>query len=159
ALMITGFVDEARAWRDWLLRAAAGKPSELQILYGPAGERRIPELEIPWLPGYRGPVPVRIGNAAVKQVQLDVSGQLIHTMDLARRAGIKLDEDSWQFEKAVMDFLETGWRQPDEGIWEVRGPRRHFTHSKVMAWVAFDRMVKAVRRFHHDGPVERWERL
>jgi GH15 family glucan-1,4-alpha-glucosidase len=159
ALTISGHVDEARAWRDWLLRAVAGKPSELQILYGPAGERRIPELELPWLPGYERSRPVRIGNAAATQFQLDVYGELIDSMHIARRAGIPADENAWRLERAVLEFLETAWREPDEGIWEVRGPRRHFTHSKVMAWVAFDRAVKAVKHLGCDGPAERWARL
>jgi GH15 family glucan-1,4-alpha-glucosidase len=159
ALMLTGHVDEARAWRDWLLRAVAGKPDELQILYGPAGERRIPEIEIPWLPGYEGSAPVRTGNAAAKQFQLDVYGELIDTMHIARRSGIAADQNAWRLERAILEFLETAWLEPDEGIWEVRGPRRHFTHSKVMAWVAFDRAVKAVARLGCDGPAERWARL
>jgi GH15 family glucan-1,4-alpha-glucosidase len=159
ALMITGYVDEARAWRDWLLRAVAGKPDELQTLYGPAGERRLPETEIPWLPGYEGSAPVRTGNAAAKQFQLDVYGEVIDTMHLTRRAGIEADENGWRLERALLDFLESAWREPDEGIWEVRGPRRHFTHSKVMAWVAFDRAVKAVTHLGCDGPAERWTRI
>ncbi len=159
ALMITGYVDEARAWRDWLLRAVAGEPDTLQILYGPAGERRIPEIELPWLPGYEGSAPVRIGNAAAKQFQLDVYGELIDSMHIARRAGIPVDGDAWRLEQALLDFLESAWRKPDEGIWEVRGPRRHFTHSKVMAWVAFDRAVKAVRHLGCDGPADRWARV
>jgi GH15 family glucan-1,4-alpha-glucosidase len=159
ALMITGFVDEARAWRDWLLRAVAGKPDQLQILYGPAGERRMPEIELPWLPGYEGSAPVRTGNAAAKQFQLDVYGELIDSMHIARLAGIAADQDAWRLEQALLEFLESAWRTPDEGIWEVRGPRRHFTHSKVMAWVAFDRAVKAVRHLGCDGPAERWARV
>ena len=159
ALMITGHMEEARAWRDWLVRAVAGKPNELQVLYGPAGERRLPEMELPWLPGYERSVPVRIGNAAARQFQLDVYGELIDTMHIARRAGLQADENVWQVERALLDFLETAWREPDDGIWEIRGPRRHFTHSKVMAWVAFDRAAKAVRHFGCDGPAERWTRL
>jgi GH15 family glucan-1,4-alpha-glucosidase len=159
ALMISGYADEARAWRDWLLRAVAGQPDKLQILYGPAGERRVPEIEIPWLPGYEGSRPVRTGNAAATQFQLDVYGELIDTMHIARRTGIEPDENDWHLECAVLDFLETAWREPDEGIWEVRGPRRHFTHSKVMAWVAFDRAVKAVERMGCAGPADRWARV
>jgi GH15 family glucan-1,4-alpha-glucosidase len=159
ALMIAGYVDEAVAWRDWLLRAVAGNPRALQIVYGPAGERRLPETEIPWLPGYEGSSPVRVGNAAVEQHQLDVYGELMDVMQVGRRAGIRHDGDSWELQKALMDFLESAWRRPDEGIWEVRGPRRHFTHSKVMAWVAFDRAVRAVETFGHDGPVARWRGL
>jgi len=159
ALMISGYVDEAAAWRDWLLRAVAGKPEDLHSLYGPAGERRIPEYEIPWLPGYDGARPVRVGNAAVDQFQLDVYGEVLDTMHFARRAGLAPEEEAWRLELALIDFLESAWRLPDEGIWEVRGPRRHFTHSKVMAWVAFDRAVKAVERFGRPGPAERWRRL
>ena len=159
ALMVAGYVDEAKAWRDWLLRAVAGCPNELQVLYGPAGERRLPEAELPWLPGYERSGPVRVGNAAVRQFQLDVYGELMDSMHMARRSGIETDGDGWRLQRAVMDFLESGWREPDEGIWEVRGPRRHFTHSKVMAWVAFDRAVKAVECFGCDGPAERWRRL
>jgi len=159
ALLLAGYVEEATAWRDWLLRAVAGAPGDLQILYGPAGERRLPEQEIPWLPGYERSKPVRIGNAAVQQLQLDVYGELMDTLHTARRAGIRPDDASWDLARALLDFLESGWRSPDEGIWEVRGPRRHFTHSKVMAWVAFDRAVKAVEEFRREGPVERWCRL
>jgi GH15 family glucan-1,4-alpha-glucosidase len=159
ALMVSGYVEEAKAWLAWLLRAVAGRPSELQILYGAAGERRISEQELPWLPGYEGSQPVRIGNAAVRQFQLDVYGELMDTMHVARRAGLEPDADSWEFQRVVMDYLESAWREPDEGLWEVRGPRRHFTHSKVMAWVAFDRGVKAIERFGCDGPLERWRRL
>jgi GH15 family glucan-1,4-alpha-glucosidase len=159
ALMIAGYVDEAKAWRDWLLRAVAGKPSDLQIVYGPAGERRLVEYELPWLPGYERSAPVRVGNAAVHQFQLDVYGEILDTMHLTRRAGIEPDEADWDLERKLIEFLETSWKEPDEGIWEVRGPRRHFTHSKVMAWVAFDRAVKAVRRFRCEGPVDRWRKL
>ena len=159
ALMISGYTDEAAAWRDWLLRAVAGKPDDLHILYGPAGERRIPEYEIPWLPGYESARPVRIGNAAVSQFQLDVYGEVLDTLHIARRAGLAPEAEAWNLEQKLVEFLESAWREPDEGIWEVRGPRRHFTHSKVMAWVAFDRAVKAVQRFNCEGPVERWRRL
>jgi GH15 family glucan-1,4-alpha-glucosidase len=159
ALMIAGYVEEAKAWRDWLLRAVAGRPSELQMLYGPAGERRLPEIELPWLPGYEGSAPVHIGNAAANQFQLDVYGEVMDSMHMARRTGIEPHADGWSLQRALMEFLESAWQEPDEGIWEVRGPRRHFTHSKVMAWVAFDRAVKAVERFGCDGPVERWRAL
>jgi len=159
ALMICGYVEEARAWRDWLLRAVAGKPTDLQIVYGPAGERRIAEYEIPWLPGYDGSSPVRVGNAAVGQFQLDVYGELMDAMHMTRRMGIEPEEEAWDLQRALLDFLESAWTTPDDGIWEVRGPRRHFTHSKVMAWVALDRAVKAVERFGCDGPVERWKKL
>jgi GH15 family glucan-1,4-alpha-glucosidase len=158
ALGLGGYVDEARAWRDWLLRAVAGDPSKLQILYGVSGERRIPELELGWLPGYERSKPVRVGNAAANQLQLDVYGEVLDAMHIARRMGLEkhVDLDAWSLQRALLDHLESCWHEPDEGIWEVRGPRRHFTHSKVMAWVAFDRAVKAVERFGHDGPVDRW---
>jgi GH15 family glucan-1,4-alpha-glucosidase len=159
ALMLAGYVDEATAWRDWLLRAVAGSPSDLQSVYGPAGERRLSELVLEWLPGYGGAVPVRIGNQAARQFQLDVYGEVMDSMHTARRVGIPADVESWDLEREIMHFLETAWRHPDEGLWEVRGPRRHFTHSKVMAWVAADRAVKAIERFHLEGPVDRWRRL
>ena len=159
ALMVTGFVDEARAWRDWLLRAAAGDPAELQILYGAAGERRIPEIELPWLPGYAGSRPVRAGNAAVRQFQLDVYGELIDCMHVARRAGIDPEDEAWALERKIVEHVAACWREPDEGLWEVRGPRQHFTHSKVMAWVAIDRAIKAVERFGREGPVDDWRAL
>ncbi len=159
ALMTAGYVAEARAWRDWLLRAVAGQPSALQIMYGPAGERRLPEQELEWLPGYAGSKPVRIGNAASRQLQLDVYGEVMDAMHQARRVGIEPSTPAWQLQRGLLDFLESAWHEPDEGIWEVRGPRRHFTHSKVMAWVAMDRAVKAVEWLGLDGPAERWRRL
>ena len=139
-----------------VLRAVAGAPSTLQTIYGVAGERRLPEMELPWLPGYEGSRPVRIGNAAVDQLQLDVYGEVMDTLHLGRRIGLQVDEDAWRLQKAILEHLATAWRSPDEGIWEVRGPRRQFTHSKVMCWVAFDRAVKAVERFGRDGPVDLW---
>jgi GH15 family glucan-1,4-alpha-glucosidase len=159
ALMTAGYRDEAQAWRDWLLRAVAGSPSDMQIMYGCGGERRLPELVLDWLPGYEGARPVRIGNAAVNQFQLDVFGEVMDSLHQARRVGIPPDPFSWGLQRSLMEFLESRWTEPDEGIWEVRGPRRHFTHSKVMAWVAADRAVKAVERFGLDGPVARWGRL
>ena len=159
ALMLAGYKEEAGAWRDWLLRAVAGDPSRLQILYGVSGERRLPELELGWLPGYEGSAPVRIGNAAVDQFQLDVYGELMDAMHQARRVGIHPDAHAWKIERAILNFLEQCWQKPDEGIWEVRGPRRHFTHSKVMAWVALDRGVKAVERFGHSGPADKWRKV
>ncbi len=156
SLMSAGFVAEAAAWRDWLLRAVAGDPRQMQIMYGPAGERRLPELELDWLPGYEGSRPVRIGNAAAGQCQLDVYGEVMDCLHQARKAGLPPDPVSWGVQTVLLEFLETAWREPDEGLWEVRGPRRHFTHSKVMAWVAFDRAVKAVERHDLSGPVERW---
>jgi GH15 family glucan-1,4-alpha-glucosidase len=156
ALVLSGFKDEAVAWRDWLLRAIAGAPEQLQIMYGVAGERRLPELELPWLPGYQGSKPVRIGNAAVKQFQLDVYGEVMDALHQAHRVGLPADPYAWAVQQKMLAFLETGWQQPDEGLWEVRGERQHFTHSKVMAWVAFDRAVKACDRLKLDGPVDRW---
>jgi GH15 family glucan-1,4-alpha-glucosidase len=159
ALLISGYHDEARAWRDWLLRAVAGRPSDLQILYGVAGERRLTEVQVDWLLGYEGARPVRVGNAASQQLQLDVYGEVMDTMHVARRSGVEPDEAAWNLERALLDFMESAWDRPDNGIWEVRGPRRHFTHSRVMAWVAMDRAVKAVERFGLDGPVDRWRRV
>jgi GH15 family glucan-1,4-alpha-glucosidase len=156
ALMLGGYTEEARAWREWLLRAVAGKPGELNIMYGLGGERRLPELELPWLSGYQGASPVRIGNAAYGQFQLDVYGELMDAMHCARRSGLDPDENAWRLQYALAEYLESAWREPDEGIWEVRGPRRHFTHSKIMAWVAMDRVVKAIERFGVEGPLERW---
>jgi GH15 family glucan-1,4-alpha-glucosidase len=159
ALMLAGYTAEACAWREWLLRAVAGKPSELNIMYGLAGERRLPEMELKWLPGYEGSSPVRIGNAACEQFQLDVYGELMDAMHLARRGGLDPDDNAWRVERSLTEYLESAWSQPDNGIWEMRGPKRHFTHSKVMAWVAVDRMVKAVERFRLEGSVERWRSL
>jgi len=159
ALMIGGYTEEAAAWRNWLLRAVAGDPSSLQIMYGMHGERRLPELELPWLPGYENSRPVRLGNAACTQLQLDVYGEVMDSLHLTRRAGLENDADAWALQLALLGHLEEAWRQQDEGIWEVRGPRRHFTHSKVMAWVAFDRAVKAVERYSESGPFDRWRQL
>jgi GH15 family glucan-1,4-alpha-glucosidase len=159
ALIHAGYHDEAGAWRDWLLRAVAGSPPELQIMYGPAGERRLTELELDWLPGYEGSAPVRIGNAASRQFQLDVFGEMMDALAQARDAGLHADPAAWRLQAALLGYLETVWEEPDEGIWEVRGSRRHFVHSKVMAWVAFDRAVQAVERHGHDGPVDRWRTL
>ena len=159
ALMLGGFEAEAAAWRDWLLRVAAGAPDQLQIMYGPAGERRLPEMALDWLAGYEGSKPVRIGNAASGQFQLDVYGEVMDCMHQARRGGVDEDPDAWALQRALMTFVADHWQEPDEGIWEVRGPRRHFTHSKAMAWVAADRAVKAVEQFGLEGPVERWRQL
>ena len=145
ALMSVGYIDEARRWRDWLVRAVAGSPDRLQIMYGPAGERRLTEFEIDWLPGYEGSKPVRVGNAATKQFQLDVYGEVADALHACQLVGVPSEPEVWPLQRALLDFLEHGWRHPDEGIWEVRGPRRHFTHSKVMAWVAFDRAVKGAQ--------------
>ena len=159
ALMAGGYREEASAWRDWLLRAAAGCKSQLQIMYGPAGERRLPELELPHLGGYENSQPVRVGNAASRQFQLDVFGEVIDAMHQARRHGIDCSEESWRLERHVMALLESRWQEPDEGIWEIRGDRRQFTHSKVMAWVAADRAIKAVESFGFDGDASRWKVL
>jgi GH15 family glucan-1,4-alpha-glucosidase len=156
ALMLAGLTEEAKAWREWLLRAVAGQPRQMQILYGVAGERRITEQELDWLAGYQGSRPVRVGNAAVNQFQLDVYGEVMDALHLGRHIGLESDETAWDFQQALLEFLESNWRQPDEGIWEIRGPRRHFTHSKVMAWVALDRAIKAVELLGHEGPVDRW---
>jgi GH15 family glucan-1,4-alpha-glucosidase len=159
ALMIGGYTEEAAAWRNWLLRAVAGDPSSLHIMYGMRGERRLPEFELPSLSGYEDSRPVRVGNAAATQLQLDVYGEVMDALHLARRAGLQNDPDAWALQRALVRHLEVAWRQPDEGIWEVRGPRRHFTHSKVMAWVAFDRAVKGAERYGAPGPVDRWRQL
>ncbi len=156
ALIGAGFLDEAKAWRDWLLRAIAGSPEDLRIMYGVAGERRLAEYEVPSLRGYEGAVPVRIGNAAAEQLQLDVYGEVLGAFYAGRVAGLPAEEASWALECALITHLETIWDQPDDGIWEVRGGRRHFTHSKVMAWVAFDRAVRSVEEFGLTGPVDRW---
>ncbi len=156
ALMLAGYRDEAAAWRDWLLRSVAGDPSQLQIMYGLGGERRLDEYEVGWLPGYLGASPVRVGNAAVRQLQLDVYGEVMDALHQARRAGLAEDGVGWRLQTALLDFLERAWCKPDEGLWEVRGERRHFTHSKVMAWVAFDRAVKTIKALGCDGPLERW---
>ena len=156
AFVRAGYTEEAGAWRDWLLRAIAGSPDDLQIMYGVAGERRLTELELPWLDGYEGSRPVRIGNGASDQLQLDVYGEVVDALYQARRQGLVASDDAWALTKKTFDWLESGWREPDEGIWEVRGPRRHFTHSKVMSWVAFDRAVKSVTRLGREGPVDRW---
>lgn len=144
ALLSAGYHEEAEAWRDWLLRAVAGDPADLQIMYGLSGERRLTEYEIPWLPGFARSSPVRVGNDAVNQLQLDVYGEVIDSLSLARSSGMPMKPHMWRVQVALMEFLRTAWRQPDEGIWEVRGPRRHFVYSKVMAWVAADRAVRAL---------------
>jgi GH15 family glucan-1,4-alpha-glucosidase len=159
ALMHAGYLDEARAWREWLIRAVAGEPSKIQIMYGLAGERRLTELELPWLPGYENARPVRIGNSAVEQFQLDVYGETLDALHQGLNDGIDPTDDSRRISRGLLEFLESSWQEPDEGIWEVRGPRRHFTHSKVMAWVAFDRAVKAVKRLNMEGSLHRWTAL
>jgi GH15 family glucan-1,4-alpha-glucosidase len=159
ALLDAGYRDEARAFGGWLERAAAGQPARLQMLYGALGERRLTELELPWLPGYAGSAPVRIGNAASTQLQLDVYGEIIDCFHHARSHGVPPDQQLWDVQRALLDHLEEVWREPDEGIWEVRGPRLHLTHSKVMVWVAFDRMIRDAESLGLDAPVARWRRL
>lgn len=159
ALMEAGFIDEAKAWREWLLRAVAGTPTQMQIMYGVAGESRLTEFELPELPGYEASKPVRIGNAASEQLQLDVYGEVLDSFYQARCRGLEKLEAAWGLQKALVDHLEKIWSQPDDGIWEIRGPRRHFVHSKVMAWVAVDRAIRTIQDFGEDGPLERWTRL
>jgi len=158
-LMSAGYMAEAFAWRDWLLRAVAGSPDDLQIMYGVAGERRLSEMELPWLSGYENSAPVRIGNAAHEQLQLDVYGEMLGAFDLGRRLGGASSPESWRLLTELVQNLEKSWNQPDDGIWEIRGPRRHFTHSKVMAWVALDRAVKALEEGFQTGPLTRWRKL
>jgi GH15 family glucan-1,4-alpha-glucosidase len=159
ALMDAGYYEEAKAWREWLLRAVAGSPGQMQIMYGIAGERRLPEWDIGWLPGYEASVPVRVGNAAAAQLQLDVYGEVMDALYQACKGGLARHDVAWDLQRALLEHLEKVWVQPDEGIWEVRGPPRHFTYSKVMAWVAFDRAVKMVEGLGLPGPVERWREL
>jgi GH15 family glucan-1,4-alpha-glucosidase len=159
AMLNAGYREEARDWRSWLLRAVAGDPADLQIMYGLAGERRLDERELEWLPGFLDSAPVRVGNAASKQLQLDVYGEVLDAAYQTQVAGVESDAFAWSLWRKLLEWLEEGWRQPDSGIWEVRGPARHFTHSKVMAWVAFDRAVRMHEEFGGDGPVDRWRSL
>ena len=159
ALMNSGYYDEACAWRDWLLRAAAGSPSQIQIMYGLAGDKRLAEWEVPWLAGYEGSKPVRIGNAAADQLQLDVFGEVLDAMHQARVGGLQPLADAWDFQRVLMSHLEEIWPLEDEGIWEVRGGRRHFTYSKMMAWVAFDRTIRSAEAFGLEGPIDHWRKL
>ncbi len=159
ALLSAGYEAESDAWRAWLLRAAAGSPEDLQIMYGIHGERRLSEFELPWLPGYGDSKPVRVGNGAHDQFQLDVYGELLGALHVARHGGLHTDDDGWHLQLAVMRFVAANWDQPDSGIWEVRGPRRHFTHSKVMAWMAVDRSIKDAERFGLEAPVAEWKTL
>jgi GH15 family glucan-1,4-alpha-glucosidase len=156
SFMEAGYTEEAAAWSDWLLRAVAGDPAQLQIMYGAAGERSLPEFELTHLKGYENSRPVRVGNAAAAQFQLDVYGEVMDAMHLARKVGLPTGADSWSLQRHLVDFVVRNWREPDEGIWEIRGPRRHFTHSKIMAWVALDRAVKAVEIYNLSGDVELW---
>jgi GH15 family glucan-1,4-alpha-glucosidase len=159
SLLNAGYIVEATAWQEWLLRAVAGSPERTQIMYGVAGERRLTECELGWLLGYQGARPVRVGNAAHEQFQLDVYGEVLDAMYQARKAGLKEAGDGWRLEVALLEHVAKVWDQPDEGIWEVRGPRQHFVHSKVMAWVAVDRAVKSVEQLGLEGPVDRWRAL
>ena len=159
ALLGNGFVDEAAAWREWLLRAVAGSPDQLQIMYGLDGTRRLPEQELPWLAGYEGSRPVRIGNDAASQYQLDTWGEVLEGLALARDAGLAPDHDAWDLQSALMGYLEGNWRAPDNGLWEVRGPRRDFTHSKVLAWTGVDRMVRTAESTGLHAPLDRWRAL
>lgn len=159
AFMHAGFSDEAKSWRRWLLRAVAGSPDQIQIMYGVNGERRLSEYEIHWLDGYHSSKPVRVGNAASGQLQLDVFGEVLDVLYQAHRTGLQSSVDAWDLEKALANHVCGIWNEPDEGIWEVRGGRRQFTHSKVMCWVALDRAIRSVQDFHHDGPVEQWRNV
>jgi GH15 family glucan-1,4-alpha-glucosidase len=158
-MLRAGYRQEAVAWRDWLLRAIAGDPADIQIMYGIAGERRLDERDLEWLPGFEGSRPVRVGNAASAQLQLDVFGEVMDAAYLMRLHGGSQSHFAWALMNRLLHWLEDGWRQEDAGIWEVRGPLRHFTHSKLMAWVAFDRAVRMNEEFGVDGPVERWREL
>jgi GH15 family glucan-1,4-alpha-glucosidase len=159
ALLGTGYVAEGKAWREWLLRAVAGDPADLQIMYGLDGSRRLPEYTLDRLAGYEGSRPVRVGNAAAGQFQLDVWGEVLDGLHLARESGIAVDEPAWDLQRALLDFLEGNWQRPDNSLWEVRGSRQQFVHSKVMAWAAFDRGVAAVERHGLDGPARRWRAI
>ncbi|MDN5929625.1 MAG: glycoside hydrolase family 15 protein [Pseudonocardia sp.] len=159
ALLATGYLDEARAWREWLLRAVAADPADMRIMYGLHGERRLPEAELPHLAGYEGSKPVRVGNGAAEQYQLDVWGEVLDGLHVGREAGIAPVEQAWDLQRGLLHFLEGHWQDPDNGLWEMRGPRRHFVHSKVLAWAGVDRAVRAVERFGLDGPVRRWREL
>ncbi|HET6882686.1 MAG TPA: glycoside hydrolase family 15 protein [Pirellulales bacterium] len=159
SLLDAGYHGEAQAWRDWLLRAVAGKASQLNIMYGVTGERRLTEIELGWLPGYEESRPVRIGNAAHDQFQLDVYGEVMDVVHVARRHGMPIAKHAWDLQRSLLEYLEQVWHEPDEGIWEVRGGRRHFTHSRVMAWLGVDRMIKSAEHFHLPGDVKHWRKL
>ncbi|TSD99483.1 glycoside hydrolase family 15 protein [Skermania sp. ID1734] len=159
ALLGTGFIEEAQAWREWLVRAVAGDPAKLQIMYGLDGTRRLPEQELDWLSGFHGSTPVRIGNEAAGQFQLDVYGEVLDGLHLARNAGLPVEHNAWDVQRALLDFLEGHWDQPDASLWEIRGENRHFVHSKVMAWAGVDRAVHTVESHGLDGPIDRWRKL
>lgn len=159
AFMHAGYYQEAADWQNWLLRAIAGSAEQVQIMYGVAGERHLPEWEVPWLTGYHGASPVRVGNAAAAQLQLDIYGELADALHQAREGGLPRNEPAIELQRTLLQHLEQAWRKPDEGIWEVRGPERHFTHSKVMAWLAFDRTIRSSEKFGLDGPTDRWRAI
>jgi GH15 family glucan-1,4-alpha-glucosidase len=159
ALLNAGYTEEAREWREWLVRSVAGRPDQARLMYGLTGKRRLPEMELPWLPGFESSRPVRIGNAAYSQFQLDVFGEILDATHQAWKMGVPRSDDAWRVDTALLNYLESAWRDPDDGIWEVRGPRRHFTHSKMMAWVAFDRAVKGIEHFGLAGPLARWRAI
>ncbi|MEO6397435.1 MAG: glycoside hydrolase family 15 protein [Tepidiformaceae bacterium] len=159
ALLSSGFSEEARAWRDWLLRSCAGMPSQMQVIYGIGGERLLPEFTLPWLAGYEGSAPVRVGNAAHTQLQLDIFGEIMDALHSAGLAGLESESEAWALQRGMVEYLETRWDQPDEGMWEIRGPAQQFTHSKVMAWVALDRAIRGAERMHLEGPLDRWRAL
>src|SRR3954453_12301572 len=159
ALNIGGYTEEARSWRNWLLRAAAGDPNQLQVLYSVTGESHLVEQILDWLPGYEGSAPVRIGSPAVEQFQLDVYVEVLDALHLGRVMGLEYDAPAWALQRHLAEYVVEYWRDPDEGLWEVRGPRRHFTHSKIMAWVALDRAVRGIEKFGREGPVERWREV
>ncbi|HEY2544342.1 MAG TPA: glycoside hydrolase family 15 protein, partial [Gaiellaceae bacterium] len=159
ALLHADYKEEAAAWRKWLIRAVAGDPADIQIMYGVAGERRLTEYEVPWLSGFEGSAPVRIGNAASEQLQIDVFGEVLDAFYQARTHGLEIEHNAWNLQKVLLEYLETIWREPDEGIWEIRGERRHFVHSKVMAWVAFDRMIRSVEDQGLEGPADHWREI
>lgn len=157
ALLSSGYHHEAQAWREWLVRAVAGDPDDMQIMYGLDGSRRLVEYELPWLAGYANSTPVRVGNAASEQLQLDVYGEVMDALELSRAAGLAVDDDTWSLQRIIMDYLEGHWTDPDNGIWEIRGDRQHFTHSKVMCWAAVDRAIRGVEQWGLDGPLDTWK--
>jgi GH15 family glucan-1,4-alpha-glucosidase len=156
SLMNAGYYDEAQMWREWLLRAAAGSPRQIQIMYGLRGERRLTEWQVPWLPGYENSAPVRVGNAAHTQLQLDIFGEVMDALHQARQGGLGANEAGWAMQREFLLHLARIWHEPDEGLWEVRSGREHFTHSKVMAWLAFDRAIRSAEKFKLPGPIEQW---
>jgi GH15 family glucan-1,4-alpha-glucosidase len=159
ALVHGGYTYEAQRWRKWLVNSVAGIPSKMQIMYGPAGERRLTEIHLDWLPGYENSRPVRIGNAAHSQFQLDVYGELMDALYVSERAGLPPNESAWHVQLVLMEYLEKAWKKPDSGIWEMRSPLRHFTASKVLAWVAFDRAIKSIEELNHEGPADHWRMI